>query len=160
MHALDLAFATDWPTAGAAALKGMALVLTAVALFRVTVRRTLAEQAPYDVAVFIAVGAVVGRTATSSTTSYFTGAAVLVALFVVHAAITRLRFYRAAERVVDPPALVLVRDGVADERTIRRSGLTQADLDGLLRQHGVQDVEEVELAIFEPKGAVTVQKRS
>lgn len=39
---------------------------------------------------------------------------------------------------------------------LRRCGLTEQDLQGILRQHGMTDPREVGLAVFEAKGAVSI----
>jgi uncharacterized membrane protein YcaP (DUF421 family) len=48
-----------------AAVEALALFLTAAAMFRLTERWTLAEFAPFDWVAPVAVGAIVGRTATT-----------------------------------------------------------------------------------------------
>ena len=146
----------DPKAAAQAALKALALFVTAVAAFRLTERRTLAEFAPFDWVVAVAVGAIVGRTATAADASWLTGAAALITLLVAHAAVARLRFLSGVRRLVDPPLRVLIRDGQLDQRTLRRCGLTPDDLQAILRQHGHTDPQTVHLAIFEAKGAVSV----
>ena len=145
----------DWHVAAVAALKAVALFATALLAFRVTERRTLAEFAPFDWVAAVAVGAVVGRTATAADSSWLTGAAALLALLVVHAAVSRLRFLAPVRRMVDPPLRVLVRDGRIQRRDLRRCGLTDEDLAAVLRQQGVR-LEDVHLAVFESKGAVSI----
>ena len=138
------------------AVKVVALFLTALIGFRMTERRTLAEFAPFDWIAAVAVGAIVGRTATASDSSWLDGAGALIALLVAHSVIARLRFVPGVRRLTDPPLRVLVRDGRVENGNLRRCGITHADLDTILRQHGHMRVEDVHLAIFEAKGAVTV----
>jgi uncharacterized membrane protein YcaP (DUF421 family) len=63
---------------------------------------------------------------------------------------------RSIGRLIDPPVRVLIRDGRVDDRNLRRCGLTAADLDAVLRQHGCPSPDTVALAIFETKGAISV----
>ncbi|WP_396928611.1 DUF421 domain-containing protein [Mycolicibacterium sp.] len=156
MSGLQHALVGDWHHAVWAAVKAIALFITAAAAFRVTQRRTIAEFTPFDWVTAVAVGAIVGRTATAADTAYLTGAAALVTLIAAHAVVTRMRFVPALRRWVDPPVRVLIRDGKIDERNLRRSGLTRTDLDAVLRQHGHESPTEVRLALFEEKGAVSV----
>lgn len=86
-----------------AALKALVLFVTAVVLFRISERHTLAELAPFDFVTAVAVGAIVGRTATAADTSFLTGAAALVTLLVAHGIVSRLRFLPGMIRLVDPP---------------------------------------------------------
>jgi uncharacterized membrane protein YcaP (DUF421 family) len=139
-----------------AVVKTSALFVTAAILFRFTERRTLAEFAPFDWIAAVAAGAIVGRAATATDTSWLTATAALVCLLVTHAALTRLRFVPGVQRIIDPPLRVLIRDGRVDRRSLRRCGLTPADLEAVLRQHGHHDAERIHLAIFESKGAISV----
>jgi len=149
----------DWRSAAFAGLKALALFATAAAGFRLGQRRTMAEFALFDWVVAVAVGAVIGRTATASDTAWSTGAAALVVLIAAHAVVGRLRFLGAFSRVVDPQPRILIRDGEVDRRQMRRCGITTADLDEILRQHGHTRPETVGLAVYESKGAVSVLPR-
>ncbi|MGH3387524.1 MAG: YetF domain-containing protein [Actinomadura sp.] len=146
----------SWQHAGYAAVKALALFLTAAVAFRLTERRTMAEFAPFDWVAAVAVGALVGRTATASDASWLTGTAALLAILAAHAAITRLRFLAVFSRLVDPPLRILIQDGKVNRRNLRRCGLTEADLDAVLRQHGHHGPADIHLAVFEAKGAVSV----
>ena len=156
MKDLPLQLVDGWRPAAFAALKALALFFTAVAAFRLTLRRTIAEFTPFDWVTAVAVGAVVGRTATAADTSWLTGAAALLALIAAHDIVARLRFVPWLRRLVDPPVRVLIRDGQLDETNLRRCGLTREDLDAILRQHGHQTPADVRLAVFETKGVVSV----
>lgn len=145
-----------WRPAAFAALKALALFLTAAAAFRLTLRRTIAEFTPFDWVTGVAVGAIVGRTATSSHTSWLTGTAALLALIGAHDVVARLRFIPWVRRLVDPPVRVLIRDGQLDQRNLRRCKITSADLDAILREHGHRTPDDVRLAVCETKGVVSI----
>jgi len=104
---------------GDAVLKTAALFITAATLFRFTERRTLAEFAPFDWIAAVAAGAIVGRAATATDTSWLGATAAL-------------------------------------RRNLRQCGLTDADLQAVLREHGHRSPESVQLAIFEAKSAISV----
>ena len=69
---------------GWTALKATLMFLVAVVGLRLSQRRMLAELNVFDLVVTVAVGAIVGRTATSATTSFATGAVALITLLVAH----------------------------------------------------------------------------
>lgn len=146
----------DPPRAPDAMIKTSALFLTAAILFRFTERRTLAELAPFDWIAAVAAGAIVGRSATATDTSWLTATVALICLIVTHAAVARLRFIPWMRRFIDPPCRVLIRDGQLDRRNLLRSGLTVADLEAVLRQNGYLGPDRVHLAIFEAKGVISV----
>lgn len=159
MSGMAQALVGDWHQALWAAVKALSLFITAAAAFRFAQRRVIAEFTPFDWITAVAVGAIVGRTATSTDTSWLTGTSALLTLIGAHAVVTRMRFSPALRRVVDPPLRVLIKDGEVDERNVRRCGLTAGDLDAILRQHGHTSANTVHLALFEEKGAVSVLAR-
>jgi uncharacterized membrane protein YcaP (DUF421 family) len=68
------------------------LFVTAAVLFRFTERRTLAEFAPFDWIAAVAAGAIGGRAATASDTSWLSATAALIAVLITHALLAGLRF--------------------------------------------------------------------
>lgn len=145
----------DWHTAVHAAIKAAALFLMAVIAFRLTTRRAIAQFAPFDWVAAVAVGAIVGRTATASDASWLTGTAALVSLLLVHAFVTRLRMVPGLQRFIDPPLRVLIREGKVDEVNLARCGLNHEDLAAILRQAGYSSAADVHLAILESRGMVS-----
>ena len=139
-----------------AAVKTSALFLTATVVFRLTTRRPVAEFAPFDWIAAVATGAIVGRAATATDTSWLAGAAALSSLLLMHSGLARLRFIPAVRKLIDPPLHVLIRDGSVDRRNLRLCGVTTADLQAALRQHGQCNADNVHLAVFEAKGAISI----
>jgi len=142
------------------AVKALLLYLTAIAGFRLGERRTLAEMSAFDFVAAVAVGAIVGRVPNSNNTSYIEGVATLVTILVAHRIICRLRYSPGASALVDHSPRVLVRNGRVLPKELRRSGLTRDDLYGILRQHGVTDVQDVHMVVFEQRGKVSVLRRA
>src|SRR5581483_6482614 len=134
---------------GWVALKALLLFLTAVFGFRVGERRTLAEMSAFDFVAAVASGAIVGRVPNSTVTSYLEGAVTLITILVAHRLISRMRYHRGLARMFDHRPRVLLADGRIVERELWRSGLTESDLYGLLRQKGITDLREVRLVVFE-----------
>jgi uncharacterized membrane protein YcaP (DUF421 family) len=146
----------DLSTVGDVAIKTSALFLTAAILFRFTERRTLAELAPFDWIAAVAAGAIVGRAATATDTAWLQATTALLCLIAVHAFLAQLRFVPALSRFIDPPLMVLIRDGEVNRRNVRRCGLTGADLEAVLRERGHRDADGIHLAILETKGTISI----
>jgi uncharacterized membrane protein YcaP (DUF421 family) len=147
-----------WSQLGWTALKAFLLYLTALFLLRAGERRTLAELAPFDVVAMVALGAILGRTATASDTAYAVGAVALVTLVIAHRMVARVRMSRWTifRRLLEHPPAVLVRDGVLRDDELRRCRLTPEDLYSALRRKGIADLSTVHFAIFEPEGRLSV----
>ncbi|WP_431932266.1 DUF421 domain-containing protein [Micromonospora sp. RP3T] len=138
------------------AVKAFLLYLTAVLAMRLGGRRTLAELSAYDFVAAVAVGAIVGRLPSAPDASYLSGAVTLVAILAAHALITWVRLRPAGRRLVEKGPVVVVAQGRVLTGNLHRAGLTRADLDGLLREHGLGEVDAVHIAVLEGRGRLSV----
>jgi uncharacterized membrane protein YcaP (DUF421 family) len=141
---------------GWVAVKAVLLFAVAVIGLRLGERRTLARLGAFDVAVAVAIGAIVGRGATASDTSFATSAVALVTLLVAHRVVAVGRRHSQVVRLIDHPPRVLVARGELQGNELARAGLTAADVYALLRENGVGDLGQVGYLLYETNGAVTV----
>ena len=145
---------------GWVAAKALLLYLTAVFGFRLGERRTLAEMSAFDFVAAVAVGAIVGRVPNASTTSYIAGATTLITVLIAHRVVSKLRQFPSVATIFDHPPRVLVSRGDVLHSELRAAGLTKDDLYGLLRQHGILDLKEAHLVIFEQRGKLSVVRQA
>lgn len=141
------------------ALKAFLLYLTAVLAMRVGGRRTLAELSAYDFVAAVAVGAIVGRLPSAPDASFLSGAVTLVAILAAHALITWVRLRPAGRRLIEKGPVVVAAKGRVLTGNLHRVGMTRADLDALLREHGMGEVDAVHLAVLEGRGRLSVLPR-
>lgn len=126
---------------------------------RISERRALARLRPFDVVALTAVGAVIGRTATSPTTSYLQGAVALLVLLGEHQILSRTRFHPLLRRFTEHRLRILIRDGQLQSAQLRWCGLTRSDIESALRERGVYGLHEVRFLLYEAEGAFTVVRR-
>lgn len=62
-------------------------------------------------------------------------------------------------RLLHPAPLPLVKDGQVQRRNLKAELLTMDDLQGQLRQHGIESLEQVKLCCLETDGHLSVIKR-
>jgi uncharacterized membrane protein YcaP (DUF421 family) len=62
-------------------------------------------------------------------------------------------------RLIEPAPLLLVKDGRLLHRNLRQEMITEEELRGQLRQHGIEDVGEVAEARIESDGHISVLTR-
>jgi uncharacterized membrane protein YcaP (DUF421 family) len=141
---------------GWVAVKAVLLFAVAVIGLRLGERRTLAQLSAFDFAVAVAIGAIIGRGATASDTSFATSAVALVTLLVAHRAVAIARRNSRVARLIDHPPRVLVARGELQAKELARAGLTAEDVYALLRENGVGDLGQVGYLLYEARGAVTV----
>lgn len=116
----------------------------------------LAELNVFDLVVTVAVGAIVGRTATSSTTSFATGAVALVTLLVIHRSVAFAHRRGWLGALLDRRPLVLLEHDRPQPRGLRSAGLTERDVYRLLRQAGESDPQALEYVLYEDRAKMTI----
>ena len=149
----------EWAHLGLVAAKATLMYLTALIALRAGERRTLAQWTIIDFATAVAMGAIIGRTATASRQSYVTGAVAVVVLIVVHRVVSALRFTPLIGKLVDHRVRVLVCDGQIRRPELRWCGITDNDLYAHLRQQGYFDLAQIRYVLYETKGNLTVVPR-
>jgi uncharacterized membrane protein YcaP (DUF421 family) len=63
------------------------------------------------------------------------------------------------QRLIEPPPLLLVKNGQLLRQNLRRELITEVDLKGQLRQQGISDIEKVKEAYIETDGRISVIQR-
>jgi len=137
-------------------VKAVLMFAVAVMGLRLGERRTVAQLGAFDFAVAVAIGSIIGRTVTSSTASFATGAIALVTLLFAHRVVAFARRHSRIAQIVDHPPRILVAQGEIQDRELARAGLTNADVYALLRQQGVEDLGQVGYLLYETRGATTL----
>lgn len=138
-------------------LKAAAAYLLVLFVIRLIGRRTASQQAPIDMVVLFMFGGM-SVSAVLGDDRSFTGA--MSALFTVglmHVAVSWLKMrFVWLERVIDGTPIVVFRDGRWDEPLMRRLRLQQADVRTATRQQGLDDLDDVAVAIVERDGKISV----
>ncbi|MDY7100624.1 MAG: DUF421 domain-containing protein [Actinomycetota bacterium] len=150
-------FGTAWSTLGWSVMSAIVVYLVAVAVLRIAERRTFAGLTPFDYVAAVVVGSIVARVATTPTPRIGEGAAAIVVIVALHRALGRLR--RSSDRtrwLLSRPPLVLVEDGAILPGALGEADLTTAELASVMRTQGVRAVADVDLAVIEPDGSISV----
>lgn len=161
-HTCDVPLAGRWMAYGRLrCTQHPCIYVSTVAGIRASERRTLAEMSAFDFVVAVALGSVVGRTATASDPSYIQGATVIVTLVAAHRLVgwRRIRSTRF-RRLLDRPSVILIDHGRLMTKALRRAHLTDTEVYAVLRQHGVAELDAVELLVLEGNGRFSVRRRN
>lgn len=141
-------------------LRGAASYIGLLILLRLSGKRSFGEMSPFDIVVLILVGgtlrsAIVGKDAT------LLGPFIAVTtILAVDKLLCLLSAWSPAfDRLMEGVPVVLARKGRIDQRELRRQTISRAAFERELRDHQAHDVGEVEQAILEPNGRISVFKR-
>jgi uncharacterized membrane protein YcaP (DUF421 family) len=141
-------------------IRGSAMYLFLFVLFRVVVRRRIGAVGMADILVLVIV-ADAAQNAMSGEYKSITDGAILVGTIIAwDVLIDWLNFRVPALRPwLEPPPLLLVRDGQPIHRNLRHEFVTEDELKSKLREKGVKEYSEVAAAHMESDGTVSVIKR-
>ena len=141
-------------------LRATAIYALVMVLVRVSGKRAVGQFTPFDLVLLILIGNAVQNGINGGDNS-LTGAAImattLIALNYAVAYVTSRN--RKVEKFVEGVPVLLARDGQLFEAVLRRELVSREDFREALRMNGVDDVAEVELALLETNGSISVVKK-
>ena len=141
-------------------LRACAIYVLVMVLVRLSGKRAVGQFTPFDLVLLILIGNAVQNGINGGDNS-LTGAAImattLIALNYAVAYVTSRN--RKVEKFVEGVPVLLARDGQLFEAVLRRELVSREDFREALRMNGVDDVAEVELALLETNGSISVVKK-
>ena len=141
-------------------LRSCAIYVLVMVLVRVSGKRAVGQFTPFDLVLLILIGNAVQNGINGGDDS-LTGAAImattLIALNYGIAFVTSRN--RKVEKFVEGVPVVLARNGKLFDHVLRRELVSREDFREALRMNGVEDVSEVELALLETNGSISVVKK-
>ncbi len=143
--------------AWAIALRSFAIYLAILAGLRLAGKREIGQMTVFDLVVLLLIANAVQNAMVGpdvSLTGGLIAAAVLLAMNAIVAR-TRLRSIRLRKLIEGSPT-VLVLHGEVNERNLAHEGIDAGTLEQALREHGVGKLEDVEMAVLETDGSISV----
>ena len=134
-----------------------AIYLVALIGLRLAGKREMGQMTVFDLVVLLLIANAVQNAMVGPDTSLTGGVLAAVVLLALNAVVARLRLrWPRLRRVIEgsPTLLVLHGEVLADH--LRREGLAQETLEAALREHGVSEVRDVEMAVLEIDGSISV----
>jgi uncharacterized membrane protein YcaP (DUF421 family) len=140
--------------------RGTAMYWFLLTLFRVVIRRRIGAVGMADVLLVVII-ADASQNAMSGEYRTVTDGMILVVTILWWSMFVDWAAYRfpTAQRIFEPPALLLIDRGRLLRRNLRWEFVTEDELRAKLREHGVTDYAQVKAARMESDGEVTVSKK-
>jgi uncharacterized membrane protein YcaP (DUF421 family) len=142
-------------------LRAAAAFVLIFLLLRVTGRRELSTLEPFDLILLVVIGDLVQQGVTQSDMS-FTGLVLALGTFTLLAVATSWLSYRfkAMRKVLEAAPLVVVEHGKPIEHNMRAERLTLEEVAEAARLQQVASLDDVEWAIIEPSGQISIIPRA
>ena len=138
-------------------LRAVAVYVVLLALIRISGKRTMGQFTPFDMLLIVLLGNAVQNSLIGEDVSLLGGlllAAILIGLNWCVAWLTSRS--RRAERIIEGAPVVLARNGKLFERVLQRELVSDSDFQEALRMNNVEHVSEVQLALLETNGSISV----
>ena len=133
------------------------LYLSLVALTRWVGVRSFSEISTFDIAVTLAVGAIVASTVISGGASLLDGLLALTVLNLLQLSVGWLRSrFAGVRRWLDNRPVLLIAHGEIVQENLRRVRVSEDDLTVRLRAANVHRLAQVRAAIMEPTGNISI----
>jgi uncharacterized membrane protein YcaP (DUF421 family) len=87
-----------------------------------------------------------------------TGGVIIIAILLIFNRMVALLRSRWAwfDALIDPPPTVVVQDGQISQMALEREGLSDTDVEMAIREHGVDKLSDVKMAVLENDGSISV----
>ncbi|KLU08983.1 membrane protein [Kocuria sp. SM24M-10] len=128
-----------------------------VVLLRVSGKRTLSRMNSFDFVITVAIGATFGRVLTTRSVPLVEAVTAFALLITLQYVVTSLqiRSKRFSRLVTAEPALLLYQGRVLHD-ALRAERLTEKELEGAVRKHGMGSLQEAEAVVLEADGRLSV----
>ncbi len=138
-------------------LRAGAVYLALLAGLRITGKREIGQMTIFDLVVLLLLANAVQNAMVGDDTTLAGGLIAAATLLALNTGVSRLSLrWPHLRRLIEGSPTVLVLHGQVIAAHLRREGVDEDELGAALREHGVASLEEVEMAVLEIDGSISV----
>ena len=138
------------------ALRAVVVYIALFASLRILGKRQLGQLAIHDLVFILLVSNAVQPAVTGTDSSLVGGLIIILSLSALNLLIARLELLRPLHRILLPQPTVVIQSGHYIESAIEREQVDQDLVEAAIREHGVEDVSNVELGVLEVDGTISI----
>ena len=128
---------------------------------RVTGKRQMGQLAPFDLVLLLLISNTVQNSMNAGDNSLIGGLISAASLLILNFIVGKLTYSsKKLADIVEGRPEVLIHNGHLYEAILKREEITHDDLESALRRAGCNSIAEVQFAILENNGAITIKKKS
>ncbi|MFZ4452438.1 DUF421 domain-containing protein [Salibacterium aidingense] len=130
------------------------LFFVAIVVVRFMGKTALAQFTPHDfTAIFFIIAIAMNPIEVNTIGKALTG---IVLIIVLHLSFSRLSLYNSLNRFIVGEPTILIKHGKLDRANLKKSRFSLAELLSSVRSQGYADISNIQYAILEPNGAISV----
>jgi uncharacterized membrane protein YcaP (DUF421 family) len=130
-----------------------AALLIALRLFG---KREVGQFTLYDLVFVLLVANALQPAMTGPDTSLTGGFVLIIALVGTNYLVGRFDRMPRFHRLFTPPPAIIVRDGQYLQDVMKKEGVDEPEVEMSMREHGITDMKDVQLAVLEPDGTISI----
>ena len=134
----------------------MAIYVALLVALRLFGKREVGQFTLYDLVFILLVANALQPAITGPDTSVLGGLILIVALVGTNYLVGKLDNLPRFHRLFTPAPAVIVKDGQCLLDVMRREGVDKEEVEMSMREHGIADMKEVQLAVLEPDGTISI----
>jgi uncharacterized membrane protein YcaP (DUF421 family) len=140
-------------------VRSIAIYVALLVALRVFGKREVGQFTLYDLVLVLLVANAVQPAMTGPDTSLLGGVIIVATLIVLNFVIGRLDRFELFHRLLEPEPTIVVRNGRYLARNMKREGVDRDELETAIREHGLESVSDVQMAVLEPDGTISIVGR-
>ncbi len=138
-------------------LRAVAVYIFIIAAIRLFGKKELTQLSVIDLVFILLISNAVQNAMVGDNTSLQGGMVAAGALFVVNFALKKLIYrFQSVGKFIQGEPIMLIYNGLAQKKNLEKAGFTIQELEAAVREHGVEKIEEVDLAMLEVDGNISV----
>ncbi|MDT3502232.1 DUF421 domain-containing protein [Stenotrophomonas maltophilia] len=141
-------------------LRAVVVYTVVLGLVRFSGKRALGQITPFDVLLIVLLGNAVQNALLGPDTSLGGGLLLAATLILLNYGVGWVTTRnRRLERLIEGEPVVIARDGTLLRDVLRRELISRADFDAAMRQQGCLRIDDVQVALLETTGHITIIAR-
>ena len=138
------------------------IVYTFILIFlRVTGKRQMGQLAPFDLVLLLLISNTVQNSMNAGDNSLIGGLISAASLLILNFIVGKLTYNnKKLADIVEGRPEVLIHNGHLYEAVLKKEEISHDDLESALRRAGCNSISEVQFAVLENNGAITIKKKS
>jgi uncharacterized membrane protein YcaP (DUF421 family) len=137
-------------------LRAVVIYVGLLLALRLFGKREVGQFTLYDLVFILLVANALQPAITGPDTSVVGGIVLIVALVGVNYLVGKLDNMPRFHQLFTPAPAVIVKDGKYLTGVMKREGVDQAEVEMSMREHGITDMKEVQLAVLEADGTISI----
>ena len=137
-------------------LRGVVIYAGLLIALRLFGKREVGQFTLYDLVFILLVANALQPAITGPDTSLGGGFVLIVVLVGTNFIVGKLDNMPRFHRLFTPAPAIIVRNGKFLEEVMKKENVDQEEVEMAMREHGVVDLKEVQLAVLEPDGTISI----